>query len=107
MQNRHSNGLAWKTCGGSVHSGDGEDQLLAYAQWAKETELRELRDEIGELKSDGRKPVVQFEDPGEHAKPGEGGSGCKKLEMRIKEMTKELGKIEDFKNIRKKVSSKN
>ena len=33
-------------------SGDGEDHMLAYrAQWAKETELRELRDKVGKMEN--------------------------------------------------------
>ena len=71
---------------------------------AKEAELRE---EIKRLKKEGKKPAVQFEEPGEDAKlgedckmelDGEADSGLQ-LEIRKKEITKELRENEDLKNL--------
>ena len=75
----------------------------------------ELSDEIKKLHSEGEKPAVQFEDPREHVQPNEDcmmavdgeADRRKKLKMRKKKkITKELRKIEDFKNIREKSGSK-
>ena len=73
------------------------------AQWAKETELRELRDEIKKMESEWMRPTVQFEEPGEDAKPEDckmevygGADSHNKLDMRKKYITKQLRKIEDF-----------
>ena len=38
------------------------------AKLAKDTELRELREEAGRLKHEGTTPAVQFEQPGKNGK---------------------------------------
>ena len=65
------------------------------AHLATHTELRELREEVRKLKSDGGKPAVQFEEPGDDTKPDddrnmdvdEEADSREKLEMRMKEKT--------------------
>ena len=41
------------------------------AQWAKETVMRELRDGVERLASEGQKPAVQFEETSEEVQPDE------------------------------------
>ena len=40
--------------------------------WAKDTGLRELRDRAKKMKNEWKRPVVQFEEPGEEAKEMDG-----------------------------------
>ena len=58
LQGKHLQAVSTKNERGlsaSSSSGDGEDHMLAYkAQWAKEAELRELREENKRLKSEGK-----------------------------------------------------
>ena len=64
------------------------------AQWAKDIELRELREEVRRLKSEGKKPAVQFEGTSEEVKPEEDcknevdseAASHKKLDQRKKQL---------------------
>ena len=69
--------------------------MLAYeAKWAKEAELRELGEENKRLKSESKKPAVQFEVAGGQTKPDEGfemdgeADSRRKLDLRKKERSR-------------------
>ena len=82
------------------------------AQWAKETELRELREEVRRLKSASKTPAVQSEETGEEVKTEE---DCKmevdseaesrqKLDQRKRQIAKQLRKFEEFTSARRRSS---
>ena len=82
--------------------------MLAHnAQCAKEAELRELCEEIKKMENERKRPAVQFDEPGEEAKPHEGcnvevdgeADICKKLHTRKKRSSNSIVKIEQFKDV--------
>ena len=101
MQASTKSGRSWSEWSSS---GDGEDEVLAYeAQWAEETELRELREENQRLKNEGEKPSVQFEEPSEEVmceedekmKVASDLNSKKKKDQRKREIVKQLRKIDE------------
>ena len=85
--------------------------LARKVHWAKETGLRELREEVKRLKKEGKTSFVQFEGAGEGGRFEEEGKmdvdeevdSKKKLDQRKKELQKQLRNIEKFTDVLQEV----